>query len=497
MRVDQAAGRGWTALESVHVCIEFRTPGTTEPQVKLYFLGANQQVTGSRYCLEASGHRVMVDCGLFQEWEYKRRNWDDCPLAPSSIESLLLTHIHIDHSGLVPRLVKQGFAGPIYCTRPTLDLAEIMLTDSAEIQVEDAQYKKRRHRRERRKGPHPELPLYTVSDVERTLPLFQSVKYFEPLTLNSAMSATFHDAGHILGSAMIEFQVHENGKARSVIFSGDIGQFDKPIIRDPTYFEHADLVVMESTYGDRDHEPGGDIESRLGTLINETVEAGGNVVIPTFAVERAQEVLYYLSRLIHDRKIPAIRVFLDSPMAADVTEIFRQHRDSYDQDSWEMILANKPPFRFPGLEFSVTGAESKRINEVEEPCVIMATSGMCTSGRIKHHLRRNIERRESTILFVGYQAHGTLGRQIQDRQTRVRIHGREYDVRARVERLDGFSGHADRGGLLRWAEAFRTPPQKIFLTHGDREAAQSLKRDLESRLGCAVQIPEYQEVVEI
>ena len=465
--------------------------------MKLTFLGANRQVTGSRYCLESAGKTVMIDCGLFQEREFLARNWTECPIPARSIDALLLTHAHIDHSGLIPRFVSEGYRGPIKTTKPTVELAQVMLRDSARIQVEDAKYKKRRHRREHRKGRYPEQPLYDEQDAERALKLFDGVDYGEPVAINDAMTAVFHDAGHILGSALLEIEVREGGQTRTVVFSGDLGQWDKPLVSDPSLLARADYVIMESTYGDREHAQNGDIGEQLGRIVNETVARGGNVVIPTFAVERAQELMFYLSRLAHADAIPDVPVFLDSPMAVDVTEVFRRFRDWFDTESQALLDAGEAPLHFPGLRMVQTVAESKAINEVSGPAIIMSTSGMCTAGRIKHHLRQNVERPESTILFVGYQGRGTLGRQILEKNPKVRIHGRLYDLKARVEKINGFSAHGDREDLLRWLGNFSPAPKQVFLTHGEADVAEQLATTVRERLGLSVVVPEYQEEVEL
>lgn len=465
--------------------------------MKLHFLGANRQVTGSRYCLDTEDAKILVDCGMFQERAYLDRNWQASPIPADTIDAVVLTHVHIDHSGLIPRLVQEGFRGPIYCTRPSVELAEIVMRDSARIHEEDAKYKRRRHEKEGRQGKHPVLPLFTEKAVEQTIPRLKGVPYGKPIAVNHDTTVTFHEAGHILGSAMLEFTVGQNEKAKKIIFSGDIGQWDKPIIRDPTLFEQADYVVMETTYGDRDHPQSGDVESQLERTINRTVDDGGNVVIPIFAIERAQELLYYISRLAHAGRIPMLTVFLDSPMAVDVMEVFRNFRECFDQDTWEMIMANEPPLRFPGLQMVRSSKESKTINDWKDPCIIMATSGMCTAGRIKHHLRKNIGRANSTILFVGYQAAGTLGRQILEGQSVVRIHGRQWKVKANIERLDGFSGHADRQALFRWISNLKQSPQQIFLAHGDQQASQSFAQLIHQRLGWNATIPQYLETIDL
>lgn len=465
--------------------------------MKLHFLGANRQVTGSRYCLETADSKIMIDCGMFQEREFLSRNWEPNTIAPLECDAMLLTHAHLDHCGLIPKLVANGFHAPILCTRPTVELTEIILRDSAKIQREDAEYKRKRHEREGRKGKYPEQPLYTEDHVIQTLPMLSGVPYETLWRVTDSVSVVFHDAGHILGSAMLEVLATENGTTRRIIFSGDIGQRDKPLIRDPSLLDAADHIVMESTYGDRDHQDGGDIETQLCDVINETIGRGGNVVIPTFAVERAQELTYYISRLVHADRIPDVKVFLDSPMAVDVTNIFRQFRECFDQEAWELIGSNRSPLHFPGLHMTRTASQSKEINNERNPCIIMATSGMCTGGRIKHHLRRNISRPESTILFVGYQAHGTLGRLISDGKSEVRIHGRNYDSKAQIARIYGFSGHADRTALLNWVRHFSDEPSSIYLTHGDEDAANSLADEIRNEKGWSVSVPEFQEVVDL
>jgi metallo-beta-lactamase family protein len=482
--------------------------------VKLQLLGATRQVTGSQYYVEADETRILVDCGMFQEREYLGRNWEPSPVPPAKIDAVLLTHAHLDHCGLAPKLVREGFRGPIMATAASADLAALVLRDSAEIQAEDAAYKKKRHRREGRKGKYPVKPLYTAEDVARTLPLFQRVAYEQEVQITDGVAAVFHDAGHILGSAMVELRARQNSRVprgggyvpgpypltagwRRLVFSGDLGQPGKPLVRDPAVLAEADLIVMESTYGNRDHEDHGDVESQLAEVINRTVRGGGNVVIPIFAIERSQELIYHLSRLRHAQRIPPVPVFLDSPMAADVTEVFRRHPECFDLETWQLITSGDSPLSFPGLTMARSVDDSKAINDQKGPVIIASTSGMCTAGRIKFHLRRNITRPESTILFVGYQARGTLGRQILDGNPEVRIHGRHLPVKARVEQIHGFSGHADRSGLLRWLRFFRRPPQRLLLTHGEEEQALGLAEHVRQELGWEVSVPEYQQVVEL
>jgi metallo-beta-lactamase family protein len=465
--------------------------------MKLHFLGANRQVTGSRYCLEVAGKRVMVDCGMFQERKFQPRNWDLSPIPPATIDAMLLTHVHIDHCGLIPKLVKDGFEAPIYSTEPSVALVDIMLRDAAEIQEEDIGYKLKRHRREGRKSPFPYQPLFNVPDVDQALPMFQPCKYGQPIQVTPEVTARFFDAGHILGSAMIEVEAKENGRTVRIAFSGDIGQPNKPIIRDPSLMADADYVVMESTYGDRNHERAGDIESQLAAVVAATVARGGNVVIPTFAVERAQELIYHFGRLVRSGRIPQLPIYLDSPMAVDVTAIYLKYHDYCDEALLKMIEDQQAPFRYPNLKLVRTADDSKQINHVPPSAVIMASSGMCNAGRIKHHLKNNIEKSEATILFVGHQGEGTLGRQIVDGQKRVRIHGAEFQVRAKISQIYGFSGHADHDGLMRWISHFKRAPRRVFLTHGEEQVALKLAAEISQKLGYDAHVPHYQEVVEL
>ncbi len=470
-----------------------------ENKVKLQFLGANRQVTGSRYFLQAGGLRLLIDCGLFQERAFLGRNWDASPVPPDQIDFLLLTHAHLDHSGLIPKLVGEGYSRPILTTAASAELARIVLLDSARIQEEDAAFKKKRHEREGRRATHPEIPLYTVADAEAALPLLEGVHYDEPVSLNDRVTVRYHDAGHILGSAMLELTVDENGQrsGRRLLFSGDIGQWDRPIIRDPSVFEGADYVVMESTYGDRVHEAHGDVDALLCDIVNGAVAAGGNVVIPTFAIERAQELMFHLSRLLKENRIPHLRIFLDSPMAVNVTEVFQRHPECLDEETLQLLRADESPFNFPGLKLVCSVEDSKAINHIKGSCIIMAGSGMCTGGRIKHHLIHNISRPESTLLFVGFQSKDTLGRQIVDGNSPVRIHGQNHPVRARVERLYGFSAHADAQGLLHWLSHFQSPPRHLFLTHGEAEVALKFGEGIQREWGWEVSVPEYQQEWEL
>jgi metallo-beta-lactamase family protein len=461
--------------------------------IKLSFLGAAQNVTGSRHLVEIDRHRFLIDCGLFQERQFKARNWEPFPFAPGSLDAVLLSHAHLDHCGLLPKLVREGFSGPIYCTAATAEIARIILLDSAKIQEEDAEFKRERHRREGRKGPYPELPLYSVDDARACLPQLFPVRYEESVELADGVSATFHDAGHILGSSMVKMNVVRNGERRSLVFSGDVGRWDRPIIRDPTLFQEADFVVVESTYGDRSHESQETIEERLAEVVNSTVKAGGNIVIPSFALERSQEVLYYLNELLTGNRIPHLVVFVDSPMAVTVTEVFQQHPELFDEEMTQLIRQKNSPFEFPGLTMVRTVDQSKAINYISATAMIIAGSGMCTGGRIKYHLVRNISRLESTILFVGYQAAGTLGRQIVDGAEEVRILGQRHPVRARVAQIHGFSAHGDRDELFRWLSGLEGPPGQVFVVHGEAEAARSFAGFVGEKTGWKVSVPKYRD----
>jgi metallo-beta-lactamase family protein len=459
------------------------------------FLGAAQNVTGSAYFLEANGVRLLVDCGLYQERELRARNWDPFPVPPNTIDAVLLSHAHLDHSGLLPKLVREGFAGKIFCTHATYDVAQIILLDAAHLQEQDAEFKRKRHEHEGRKGPYPEIPLYTAKDATASFPRFSPVGYEETTKLGEGVEASFHDAGHVLGSSMVKVKVRRNAEQRTLVFSGDVGRWDKPILHDPTIFEEADYILVESTYGDRLHEDQKGIEATLAEIINSTRKRGGNIVIPSFAFERAQEILYYLNELLLEDRIPHLLVFLDSPMATSITEVFEHYPDLLDEDMVELIRQKKSPFDFPGLKMTRTTDESKVINHISGTVVIIAGSGMCTGGRIKHHLVNNISRHESTILFPGYQAIGTLGRQIADGAKEVRILGQKYPVKARIAQINGFSAHADRDELFRWLSGLKRPPLHLFVTHGEPEVAQYFADFMRERTGWETSVPKYQDEV--
>jgi metallo-beta-lactamase family protein len=456
---------------------------------KLTFLGAAQSVTGSRYLLEANDIRVIVDCGLHQERHLRGLDWARCPTDPRTIDAAFLTHAHLDHCGMLPKLVKDGFHGPIYCTPATREIAEVVLLDSASLQMEDAETKRRRHRGEGRKGRYPEAPLYDVNDAEACFPLFSEAEYLTDIRVGSGVRGILYEAGHTLGSANVELHVGQAGEERTILFSGDIGRPEKPILMDPTHFRQADYVVMESTYGDRTTELPDNNEDELAECINWTVKAGGNVIIPSFALERSQELLFYLNRLLLKDAIPHLMVFLDSPMAIRITEIFQQYEDLMDEETAGMIKEGHSPFDFRGLNLVRTIAQSKAINHIKGTAIVIAGSGMCTGGRIKHHLAANISRPDSSILFVGYQAAGTLGREIVEGARQVRIFGQRFPVRAKVVYLRGFSGHADQGQLLSWVQGLTKPPRAVFVTHGEPEASQAFAALVRERTGWNAIVP--------
>lgn len=464
-------------------------------QIKLRFLGAAQNVTGSKYLLEANNLRILVDCGLYQERDFKSRNWESLPVDPGTIDAVVLTHAHIDHCGLLPKLLKDGFTGKIYSTAATCEITEIMLLDSAKLQQEDAEYKKKRHQKEGRKGPFPEIPLYTVDNARSVISLLTGKKYNETVEMGEGIEVSFHDAGHVLGSSMIKIVVRQGSEERTIIFSGDIGTRNKPILRDRTTFEKADYVIVESTYGNRLHEKSEDIGDVLAEIINSTHKAGGNIVVPSFALERTQEILYYLNELVNERRIPRIMVFVDSPMANRITEVFERHPDLYDKEMAELMRQGQSPFDFRGLEMIHSVEESKAINNIAGTTMIIAGSGMCTGGRIKHHLVSNISRKASTILFVGYQAVGTLGRHLVEGGSKVRIHGQQHNIRARITQIHGFSAHADRDGLMRWLDGYKQAPRHVFITHGESESANYFREFVRENKGWNTSAPEYLDEV--
>ena len=434
--------------------------------MKLTFLGANHEVTGSCTMLEAAGQRFLIDYGMEQGKNVYENQ--PLPVAPGEIDFVLITHAHIDHTGLLPLLAHNGFRGRIYATIPTVELCGIMLRDSAHIQEFEAEWK---NRKGKRAGAEPVEPMYTIQDAEAACRLFRGVEYGKRIELAPGIEARFVDVGHLLGSASIELWITEGSTTTKLVFSGDIGNLNQPIIKDPTYIQQADYVFMESTYGDRLHGPRPDYVNELAKILQRTFDRGGNVVVPSFAVGRTQEMLYFI-REIKERKLVEFDfpVYVDSPLAIEATSIFNKNFQScFDEEAMARIQSGISPIRFSNLHLAISSDESKAINFDSTPKVIISASGMCEAGRIKHHLKHNLWRPECTVLFVGYQAYGTLGRALTEGAEYVKLFGETIEVKAELAQLDGVSGHADKNGLLHWVEAFSPKPQMVFVVHGEDE----------------------------
>ena len=464
--------------------------------MKLSFFGADQCVTGSCHCLEVNGKKILVDCGL-QQGRDEVSN-EEFPFAAGSIDYVLITHAHIDHSGRVPMLVKQGFHGQILTTRLTADLMDIMLLDSAHIQESDAEWKNRKAARSG--APHVE-PLYTIEDAAQVREYMTTCEYGQKVELCEGVTVEFIDAGHLLGSASILVDATEGGVTKRLVFSGDIGNVDQPIIRDPSPVTGADYVVMESTYGDRNHTEVWSYTDDLARIIDETIGRGGNVVIPSFAVGRTQELLYFI-REIKDKGLvksnPDFAVYIDSPLAKKATSIFTGDLRGYlDEEALELVKDGTHMFTFTNLRMTETSEESKALNLDPTPKVIISASGMCDAGRIRHHLKHNLWRPDSTIVFVGFQGEGTLGRALLDGAKSVKLFGEEIAVRAEIVNFQGLSSHADRDHLLGWIQNVKAPkPQHVFVVHGDREVAPYFAQSIES-LGFTAHAPQYTEVYDL
>lgn len=460
--------------------------------MKITFLGAARTVTGSCYLIETSRTRLLVDCGLFQGRSSENAlNNENFYFNPASIDYLLLTHAHIDHSGRIPKLYADGFKGEIIATKATAELCAIMLPDSGHIQEFENEWE---NRKRMRAGKPPVKPLYTVQDAVSCLKLFKPVKYFESVRLNDEIVVKFNDAGHILGSAILEMWIFEEGKTTKIVFTGDLGNKNMPILRDPSIISNADFVVIESTYGNRLHEARADNTERFVDIILNTIERGGNVVIPSFAVGRTQEIIYDLYKQKYRLgqkfdKLMSVPVVVDSPLAISATQIFRNNLDCYDDEARSYVEKGDNPLELPKLRFTVSAEESKALNEEKERMIIISASGMCEAGRIKHHLKHNLWRKESTVIFVGYQALGTLGRRLVDGAKKVKIFGEEIAVNAEIIMMEGFSGHADMNGLLNWLQAFRNKPIKVFATHGETEASEHFAEVVKQKLGIDCVVP--------
>lgn len=434
--------------------------------MKLGFIGADHEVTGSCHYIEACGRHILVDCGLEQGKDIYVNQ--DIPVPVNQIDYVLLTHAHIDHSGRLPLLYKNGFHGDIISTFATSDLCSIMLRDSAHIQEFEAEW---RNRKGKRSGAEEYVPLYTMQDALGAIECFHPCDYEQKIELFPGVQVRFRDVGHLLGSASIEIWIQEDGVERKLVFSGDIGNINQPLIKDPQPTENADYVIMESTYGDRTHNAPPDYAVELAAVIDRTLKRGGNLVIPSFAVGRTQELLYFIREIKEKQLIDFdFPVFMDSPLAIEATSIFNKNvRSCFDEEAMALVNAGINPIRFPNLHLAVSSEESKAINFDTQPKVIISASGMCEAGRIKHHLKHNLWRPECTILFVGYQANGTLGRSLLEGAEYVKLFGETIEVRAEIKRLDGISGHADKNGLLNWVKAFSPAPRQVFVVHGEDE----------------------------
>ncbi len=472
--------------------------------MKITFLGATRTVTGSNVLIETKDKKFLLDCGLYQGQQKEiALNTDDFLFKPSEIDFMLLSHAHIDHSGRIPKLYVEGFRGPIYATKATCDLCEIMLPDSGYIQESEIEWLNRKRKRE---GKHEVPPLYTYQDAIDSLVLFERVQYDETIQIDQNIRVRFKDAGHMLGSSIIELWITEDGKEKKIVFTGDLGNNDIPLLREPTMIDDADILIMESTYGDRLHEKKEDKASEFLKTVSETLERGGNVVIPSFAVGRTQEILYELQKSKQSEneefrreydEIMSAPVYVDSPLATSATEVFLKNLDCLDEFVQEDIKDGIKPLDFPGLRFTQSVEESKLLNETANRSIIISASGMCEVGRIKHHLKHNLWRPESTILFVGYQAIGTLGRKIVDGAKTVKIFGEEIGVNAQVKYIEAFSGHADQRGLLKFVESFKKRPMQIYLVHGDEEAQNVLAGKIGEEFNIPVDIPMRGDVYEV
>ena len=474
--------------------------------MKITFLGAAKTVTGSNFLVEAAGKKFLVDCGMYQgKITEELENSDPFIYDVHDIDFMLLTHAHIDHSGRIPKLYVEGYRNPVYATKATCDLCGIMLPDSGHIQEVEIEWKNRKRMRE---GLDPLPPLYTAEEAYQTLEIFKPVQYDDIVEIDDNISVRFNDAGHMLGSAIIEVWVTEDGKTTKAVFTGDLGNNDLPLLDSPTMISNADYLVMESTYGSRLHMRNDDKAKMFLDIVAETLDKGGKVVIPSFAVGRTQEILYEIDKLKEDlgqdeefykkyEKIMNVPVYVDSPLAISATEVFKKNTELFEEEIQEKIKRGDNPLEFRELHFTQTAEESKALNMDTSPAIILSASGMCEVGRIKHHLKHNLWDPNNTILFVGYQAPGTLGRSIVDGATKVKIFGEEIAVNARVEYIEGYSGHADQTWLLNFVYSFTNPPKHIFLVHGEEEGQEILKQKIEETSECKVSIPNFGDSFEL
>lgn len=458
--------------------------------MKLTFIGADHEVTGSCHYIEACGKHMLVDYGMEQGTNYFENA--DIPVPEAQLDFVLLTHAHVDHSGMLPLLYAKGFRGQVFMTEATADLCRIMLRDCAHIQMHEAEWKNRKAKRN--SGTEPYEPAYTMEDADGIIRRLVPCNYNEKIEICEGVSARFTDVGHLLGSSSIEVWLTEEGTTKKIVFSGDIGNKNQPLIKDPSKTAEADYVVMESTYGDRMHETERpDYVQELAAILQETFDKGGNVVIPSFAVGRTQEVLYFLRKIKEERLVTGhdgFPVYVDSPLAVEATGIFDKNKmDCFDEEAMELIRKKINPIAVPGLRLTITSDESKAINFEDEPKVIISASGMCEAGRIRHHLKHNLWRPECTILFVGYQAVGTLGRAIMEGAEEVKLFGESIEIRAQIRKMRGMSGHADKAGLIEWVEGFEEKPKRVFVVHGEDSVCKSFAECLKAEHGFAAYAP--------
>jgi metallo-beta-lactamase family protein len=463
--------------------------------MKITFCGAAGTTTGSQHLLEANGSRILLDCGFYQgrrddSWDRNRNFLFD----PSSIDAVILSHAHIDHSGNLPNLTKNGFEGNIYSTFATRDLCQIMLTDSARIQIQDTKWLNKR--REKR-GEKLLEPLYSEQDAEECVRHFVNIGYERSIPIADGISLTFIDAGHILGSAQIILDIVENGEKKRLLFSGDVGRGDNELLRDPVIANDVDYLIMESTYGNREHELPTQANHLLRDILVRALEKNGKVIIPAFAVERTQQLIYVLHELTESGEIPDVPIYVDSPLAVNATEIFRIHPECFNQRVYDFLFEKRNPFGFESLSMVRKVSESKKLNELNQPAIIISASGMCEAGRILHHLRNNIEDSKNTILFVGYCAENTLGWKIRNRWKEVPILGDTFNLRADIEILDSFSGHADKSELLEYFDAMGGSKERVFLVHGEPEQSEALQEELQNRHNGKIEVAQWKSTVEL